>query len=170
MLCLLPRIKEYPKDTFPSGLSKHFFYVNMLLSDLGHTARLQVLNHYLESPPDCVPLWTLFAAVADSLDLFVPNILLKKFIPQRGCLVGDLSRAVVDPCGGCLSPAALYGVSIAPLFKLHAGEVSPGADKGSIQSHPSLEARSVERFPLGQRSNFRTPRCVRTTLSVRKSS
>ena len=39
MLCLLPRIKEYPKDTFPSGLSKHFFNVNMLLSGLGHTAK-----------------------------------------------------------------------------------------------------------------------------------
>lgn len=115
---------------------------------------MQVFNHYLESPPDCVPLWTLFAAVADSLDLFVPNILLKKFIPQRGCLPGDLSRAVVDCFGGCPSAFALYGLSIVPFSRLHAGKVSPGADKGSLQSQSSLKARLVKGFAFGQSGKF----------------
>ncbi len=59
-------------------------------------------QQYLESPPDCVPLCVLFAVDAASLDLFDPNMLLKKFMPQPGCLPGVpgclpgvLSRAVV---------------------------------------------------------------------------
>lgn len=116
-----------------------------------------------------MPVWTLLAAVADSLDLFVPNILLKKFIPQRGCLPGDLSRAVVDRFGGCLSPCALYGRSIVPFSRLHAGQVSPGAGKGSLQSQSLLKARSVKVFACGQSGKFRSPRCFQSMLGVRKA-